>query len=286
MEFAKEYQKYELDQLLGYYNLEVSSFILQSEAMKIGLLVTPNSQLLNEYFIQNYKFDLVNFDFSKGVYRLLKYAPDFKSNAHNLLYFEDDIFVFTSIKNNHQVRITGKQIFVGIKIKPQLVNEFLNIQDRYCLTIEGGIEREKLIEYVKQSKFTEEFHKKSSLHENIRMCFLKNPDNIAKIDQVLSQRFKLLNFNKPNFDWAKISKLPQYQRADYLIFNYDLPDFKVIATNDCLQIKQIYNSFYKNISNEVFIKNTNNYLSYSFHIKKFIARLKYQINKTIRVSKP
>lgn len=98
MEFAKEYQKYELDQLLGYYNLEVSSFILQSEALKVGLMMTPQPKLLNEYFVSNYKFDLVNFDFSKGVYRLLKYAPDFKANAHNLLYFEDDTFIFTNVK--------------------------------------------------------------------------------------------------------------------------------------------------------------------------------------------
>lgn len=285
MDFFEEYRKYQLSLLLDFHNLEVASFNLQNCAGAIGFMVERQEINLNQYFINNFKFELVNFDFAKGMYRLLKYSPDFKNNAHNFLYFEDDIFVFTSLINNRKTEYNGKQILVYTKIQEKPLSEMLPLNGKYKLTIVPGKSREQLIDYLKESNYEKEFKDKVGLHENINHLFLKHKTNFKKMDLVLTERFNLLKLHKPVFDWQKIESLAMQMRPAYLINHYDLPNIPIVLTNNCLIIKQLYESFSKQTSNLVFLRDTKKYCSYGRHIEKFIKRLKYQVGRTIREDK-
>jgi len=125
MSFQDELQNYELSKLLDYYNLEVSSFKLQSKAIEVGFLIENKDIPIDVYFNSYMKIQLQSFEFTKGVYRLLKYVPDFKNQADKLLFFEDDVFEFKNLQTNQITEMLGKQILVSYQFKILTLKEIL-----------------------------------------------------------------------------------------------------------------------------------------------------------------
>lgn len=285
MDFRSIYENAELLKLLDYYHPEVISYELQNSLFsETGVILTIKSQPqpLLKLLQDQLMFDFTMFKLERGLYRLLSYVPDFKNKATQILYFDDDIFELTNLKTRITYKQLGRQVLVQSQIKPQNVQEFIPEGD-YLLKIKGDKYRQQFNDYLAKAN-TKEWEEKSHLWFNVKKIFLKHDPIKAK--EVIQNRCSILQVKLPEINWDKVSQISSNNRADYFLTKYQIPNPKIIGSNNCLIVNHESNLFVQNITNQDYFKKQTSINSYLFHLNLMIRRLKYQYNKTNRLNKP
>lgn len=276
METNNIINEYELNKLLGFFNPEVVSFQLQHMLLSKGIKINQEdcnlefSLIIKKMFNTSY----ISYEFQSGIYRLLKYSPDFQKKTDKIIFFKDDDFCFENSQNEKFV--FSFNTIVMWKVKNISLSEVIPLGE-YTFSVQKKQERESMLSYLERINVENEFYQKNNLYSNIYNLFNKGYSN-DKIKHILQQRLTYFNIHCDQIYIPLYNKNPTIMLHNFIQNNPHVININLNRDGNSLMIQSMWDNFYKNISNKKFSKAIKSNNSYFCHIEKLIKKIRYYQN--------